>query len=85
MRKKVMKWNYSIFDTEIQDTIYSVDYNYSHEDYMRAVRRMISDRKKNKFPHCILKLHKKIRIVEVPTPGISHIKKILEIIKSRPV
>lgn len=85
MKKKVLKWNFSVLDCDTQTIVHSVDYGYNHEEYMNAFREMM-DHLKNEDPErYIRKLKKAVRIERVDAPGIKQVKQIIRIIKSRPV
>lgn len=83
VNKKVLKWNFSVFNTETQSITYSVDYNYNHDDYMLALREMLDHLEIANTHLYMRKLQKVTRIERVDAPGIQGIKKIIRIIKSR--
>lgn len=75
MKKKVLKWNLTLFNTETQQNDSSVDYEY-HE-YKIALRDMLAARRQLNTDIYIIRLKKKVRIVEVEAPGTMQFKKLI--------
>lgn len=83
MKKKVLKWNFSVLDTTTQTIVYSIDYNFNHDDYMLAFREMMQHIQNENPYRYIRKLKKVVRIERVDAPGTKQIKRLIRMIQNR--
>lgn len=76
MKKKVLKWNFSVLNVDTQTIVHSVDYDYNHEEYMKAVRDMVEHLKVPKTHVFSRKIHKVRRVEQVEFPGTKQLIKL---------
>lgn len=75
MKRRVLKWNLTVLNTETQTKVIDVDYDY--DKHRAALRDMLEDQTRPNAHIYIRRIKKVVRIEERPAPGVEQFKQLV--------